>query len=66
MEVFANILREEVTLACNQFYSHLEKVIAANRDFIEYIYSLLFNKHCHKKLLFYLVSKFVFMREIKK
>ena len=53
MEVFANMFREKVALACNQFRSRLEKVIAANGDFIEYIYSSIFNKHCHKKLLFY-------------
>ena len=30
MEVFANLSREEVALACNQFHGRLEKVIAAN------------------------------------
>ena len=56
MEVFNNLSREEVDLACNWFQGRLEKVIAANGDFIEEIYSL----------IIYLVSKYVFMREIKK
>ena len=63
MEVFTNLSREEVALACNRFRGRLEKVIGANGDFIEYIFSQLLNKHCHKKLRFYLVSKYVFMRE---
>ena len=39
MEVFGNMLREEVTLDCNRFHGRLEKVMTANGDFIEYIYS---------------------------
>ena len=35
MEVFPNMSREEVTLACNQFRRRLGKVISTNRDFIE-------------------------------
>ena len=66
MEVFPNMSREEVALACKQFRTRLEKVIAANGDFIEYIYSSIFNKHCHKKLRLYLAFKYVFMREKKK
>ena len=66
MEVFTNLSREEVALAYNWFLGRLEKVIGANGNFIEYIFSQLLNKHCHKKLRFYLVSKYVFMREREK
>jgi len=34
-EVFADIPREHVTKACSRFRSRLEKVVAANGDFIE-------------------------------
>ena len=35
MEVFSNLSREEVALACNRFRRRLEKVIEASGDFIE-------------------------------
>ena len=66
MEMFSNLSREEVALACNRFQGCLEKIIEANGDFTEYNFSYLFNKHCHKKLRFYLASKYVFMREREK
>ena len=62
-EVFTNLSREEVALACNRFRGRLEKVIGANGDFIEYIFSQLLNKHCHKKLRFYQVCFYERERE---
>ena len=61
-----SILREEVALACNWLNNRLEQAIPANRDFIEKNYFSIFNKHCQKKLCFYLVFKYVFMIERKK
>ena len=66
MEIFTNLSRKEVVLACNRFRRRQEKVVEANGDFIEYIFSILLNKDCHKKLCFYLVSKYVIMREREK
>lgn len=35
MEIFTNLSRKEVVLACNRFRRRQEKVVEANGDFIE-------------------------------